>query len=101
MNKPHSTQPSAKTEITVPRDTDLDTSESSRRSRMPSTDEVNARDEDFATSDQPLRPGSRGERARRRPPDTRRQLDVGTGGDSGRAGREGITGKPIPPRGRM
>lgn len=83
MNKAHSHPSPSQREITVPRDRDLDTAEKSRRNRMPSTDEVNARDEDFATTDQPLRPGSQAER------------------DSGRPGREGVTGKSLPPRGRL
>lgn len=59
-------------------------------------------DEDFASTDRPVLPNTKTARALQdHPPKGEGQLDVGTGGDAGRPGKEGFDGKPIPPRGRM
>jgi len=60
------------------------------------------RDEDFATTDQPVLPDTKTARAlQAHPPTGEDQLDVGTGGDAARPGKEGTAGKPIPRRGDM
>lgn len=84
----------------VPRDTDSADAEASDRRHFPGPDDRNAKDEDQAaeqasrTPDSPLT-GKLHEKSSPGPG----QLDVGTGGDAGRPGKEGVTGKPIPRRG--
>lgn len=86
----------------VPRDSDTADAEASDRRHIPGAEDRNALDEDYATDQAPLAPGSP---ASAQPPHTERQtqgqLEVGSGGDAARPGKEGLTGKPIPPRGEV
>ena len=88
--------------ITVPRDTDVETSESSRAERMPSPDDVNAPDEFESGGDKPLPSDSKAAAdLHDKPPGAKGELGVGSAGDAARPSKEGITGKPIPPRGGL
>lgn len=62
----------------------------------------NMRDEDYATSGRPMPEGTEPAEAlqRNRKPGEG-QLTTGSGGDAARTGKEGIFGKPIPPRESM
>ncbi|ACB73486.1 hypothetical protein [Opitutus terrae] len=88
--------------ITAPRDPEVDTVESSRRSVTPSPDTVNLRDEDYPAVDQPLVAGSREARAlHQNPPRRPDQLEAGGAGDAARPSKTGIMKPPLPPRGQM
>jgi hypothetical protein len=88
-----------KEDIQVPRDEKLN--------REPASENVppegrRTPDEYYARDQQPLPEGSAvGEQLHRNPPKGQDQLTTGSGGDSARPGKEGIYGKPIPPRGNM
>jgi hypothetical protein len=65
----------------------------------PISGSVQLRDEDYAQADQPLLPDSPlVEEMHEHPPKGKDQLTTGSGGDSARPGKEGVFGKPIPPR---
>lgn len=88
-------------EISVPRDDDVDRAESSARNPTPApgtqanpNDETAPRRELMA--DSPL-----AREMHEHPPKGPGQLDVGTGGDAARPGKEGIHDQPIPPRSRV
>lgn len=86
----------------IPRDSDTADAEASARRHVPGPDDRNALDEDYASEGQPLAPDApEVKKLHRTPPKGQGQLDIGTGGDAGRPGKEGVTGKPIPPRGHM
>lgn len=87
--------------ITVPRDRDLDAAETSRRELTPAPDTVNARDEDYASAQKSLPPGSGvAEALHARPPRGEDQLEVGSAGDAARPGKTGIVNPALPPRGQ-
>lgn len=86
----------------IPHDSDTADAEASDRRHVPGPDDRNVVDEDYATDQQGLAPDSPlGDELHDNPPETQGQLDVGTGGDAARPGKEGIDGKPIPRRGRV
>ena len=88
--------------IVVPRDSDVDTAESSRREVTPSPDTINIRDEEYPSDDKPLAaesPEARTLHERRpRAPD---QLEVGSAGDAARPTKTGIMKTTLPPRSDM
>lgn len=60
------------------------------------------RDEDYTDRDKPLIAGSiEAKRLQEHPPTGTDQLEVGSAGDAARPTKEGIDGKPIPPRGQL
>lgn len=86
----------------VPRDSDTADAEVSDRRHVPGADDRNVIDEDYATDQASLAPGTDTEKKLHdRKFKAGGQLDVGTGGDAARPGKEGITGKPVPPRGQV
>jgi hypothetical protein len=86
-------------QVNVPRDSKLDRGTGRD---PPAPDGERMRDEDYTDRDKPLLPGSReARRLQDRPPAGKEQLRVGTGGDAARPGKEGIEGKPVPPRGQL
>jgi hypothetical protein len=86
----------------VPRDSDTADAEASDRRHIPGPDDRNVTDEDYATEHASLAPDSPlARKLHKKPPTGEEQLDVGTGGDAGRPGKEGVTGKPIPGRGQL
>lgn len=88
-----------KKSIEVPRDERLDRGDGPT---MPSADGQAMRDEDYTDRDKPLLASSvEAKRLQHHPPKGKDQLRVGTAGDAGRPTKEGIEGKPIPPRGNM
>lgn len=69
---------------------------------MPAPDGQLMRDEDYTDRDKPLLPKSaEAKRLQEHPPKGKGQLGVGTAGDAGRPTKEGVYGKPVPPRGHM
>ena len=95
-NRSADTQPKR---IEVPRDEELDRDNGSA---MPAPDGPSMRDEDYTDREKPLLPDSvEAKRLQHHPPKGRDQLRVGTAGDAGRPTKEGIEGKPLPPRGHM
>lgn len=59
-------------------------------------------DEDLARDQRGLVEGSEiAEALHDRPPEGNEQLTTGSGGDAARPGKEGVFGKPIPPRGNV
>jgi len=92
----------ARQNITVPRDPDVETSETSRAERMPSPNDVNALDEFASGGDKPLSSDSKAAAdLHNNPRRAKGELGVGSAGDAARPSKEGITGKPIPPRGGL
>jgi hypothetical protein len=85
----------------VPRDSDTADAEASDRRHIPGADDRNALDEDRATDQGAVAADSPNAERLHQPPRTQGQLDVGTGGDAARPGKEGVSGKPIPPRGDL
>ncbi len=97
-----SENPNQPSKITVPRDRDVDTAETSRREVMPSPDTINIRDEDYPASDQPLPSDSQHARAlHAQPPGGRDQLRPGSAGDAARPSKTGIMNPSLPPRGNV
>jgi hypothetical protein len=69
---------------------------------MPSPDDVNAPDEYASGGDKPLPADSAAAAAlHETPAHGQDQLRAGSAGDAARPSKEGITGKPIPPRGDL
>ena len=69
---------------------------------MPAPSGPSMRDEDYTDRDKPLLPKSvEAERLQDHPPAGKGQLGIGTAGDAGRPTKEGVEGKPIPPRGKL
>lgn len=86
-------------DIEVPRDAKVDTGGGPV---MPAADGPGMKDEYYTDRDKPLLPKSAAaKRLQAHPPAGRDQLRRGTAGDAGRPTKEGIEGKPIPPRGHM
>lgn len=86
----------------IPHDSDTADAEVSDRRHIPGPDDRNVVDEDYATDQAPLAPGSPlGEQLHENPPKGSGQLGIGTGGDAARPGKEGIDAKPIPRRGHL
>lgn len=86
----------------IPHQSDTADAEASDRRHVPGPDDRNVLDEDYGTDQAPLAPDSPlGGELHQRRPKAGGQLDVGTAGDAARPGKEGIDGKPIPPRGQL
>lgn len=69
---------------------------------MPAPNGPGMKDEDYTHRDKPLLPKSAtAKRLQEHPPEGKEQLRRGTAGDAGRPTKEGIYGKPVPPRGHM
>ena len=84
----------------VPRDSDTADAEASDRRHVPGADDRNALDEDQSPEQGSFPPDAPTVgKLHNRPPQGQGQLEIGTGGDAGRPGKTGVTGKPIPPRG--
>lgn len=97
MNPPNGTP--EKEDIHVPRDADLDDPTISEN--IPPDGQL-TRDEDYARDQQSLPADSEIAKALQdHPPKGDGQLTTGSGGDAARPGKEGIFGKPIPPRGSL
>lgn len=89
----------SKENIQVPRDRDLD--EDIPSENIPPEGDL-TRDEDYARDQKGLPEDSPiGAALHDHPPQGSGQLTPGSGGDAARPGKEGIFGKPIPPRGNM
>jgi hypothetical protein len=88
--------------ITVPRDPDVDTTESSRRNVTPSPDNVNIKDEDYVSAAKPLSSDSPEVgilHSRTKEADD--QLEVDSAGDAARPTKTGIMNPALPPRSEM
>ena len=86
--------------IVVPRDPDVDGSPGASTDQPPPANSA-GHDEGDTTRDHGLIEGSPPAEALHRRPPERGQLTTGSGGDAARPGKEGIHGKPVPPRGHM
>jgi len=85
--------------IEVPRDPKVD--DPARSENIPPEGDL-TRDEDYALAQKGLPEDSPvGKALHEHPPQGKDQLTTGSGGDAARPGKEGIFGKPIPPRGSM
>lgn len=92
-------QSSSDQNISVPRDLRPG---DDKRDNPPEAGSRNFADEDYAVADQPVLPDTPTERVlHAHPPEGKDQLTVGSGGDGARPGKDGIFGKPIPPRGSL
>lgn len=92
-------QPPKKENIEVPRDEQLEGepgSENVPPEGRRTTDEFMAQDQRGLVEDSPV-----AKALHERPPQGADQLTTGSGGDAARPGKEGIFGKPIPPRGTL
>jgi hypothetical protein len=99
MKQKSSDHPDKRRHVQVPRDAKLDTGGGPP---MPAPDGRSQRDYDYTDRDKPLLPKSvEAKRLQDHPPQGKDQLRVGTAGDAGRPTKEGIYGKPIPPRGHL
>ena len=100
MNQPTSPRKHPERQpIEVPRDKKLDTGDGPP---MPAPNGASMQDEGYTDRDKPLLPKSAAaKRLQAHPPSGKEQLRRGTAGDAGRPAKEGIEGKPIPPRGHM
>jgi hypothetical protein len=88
-----------KENVQVPRDAQVDPN---IRSQNVPPDGRTTSDEDYAQDQRGLQEGSAlADALHKNPPQGDDQLTTGSGGDSARPGKEGIFGKPIPPRGKM
>jgi hypothetical protein len=103
MNAKPSTEESKKPKaVTVPRDADVETAETSSRDVMPSPDTVNMPDEDYPMTHKPLPPDSAlARKLHDDPPKGKDQLEVGSGGDAARPMKTGIRNPNLPPRSQM
>lgn len=97
MSTPESTP--RKEDVTVPRDKNLE--HAARGENVPPEGQ-RTRDEDYADDQRGLTPDSPlVDTLHKNAKPGEGQLTTGSGGDAARTGKEGIFGKPIPPRGNM
>jgi hypothetical protein len=98
MNTPENNVPK-KENISVPRDRDLDNP--AKGENIPPEGAL-TQDEDYADDQRGLTPDSPlVDALHKNRPSAEGQLTTGSGGDAARPGKEGIFGKPIPPRGKL
>ncbi len=93
--------PSSKN-VSVPRDAETDADPALRKDRTPAPGWDNPPDEYYTDKEKPLPADSAaGEKLHRNPPAAKGETGTGSGGDAARPGKEGVSGKPLPPRGQM